>query len=93
MAKVRVPPPPHPHRRREPLPWQAPKPAEDDIDAPRRIEAIIKSASYREADTDIEFLNADATRGVRLQIDYAKPELLLNRHGIEHTIWKRWSAS
>lgn len=44
------------------------------------------SASYREADTDVEFLNTDATRGVRLQIDYAKPELLLNRHGIKHTI-------
>ena len=84
--KPSIPQPPHPHRRRDPLPWQTPKPAEDDVDAPRRIQEILNNPSYREADTDVEFLNTDATRGVRLQIDYAKPELLLNRHGIKHTI-------
>ena len=84
--KSRIPEPPHPHRRREPLPWQTPKPAEDDVDAPLRLQAILQSPSYREADTDVAFLNMDATRGVRLQIDYTKPELLLNRHGIKHTI-------
>lgn len=82
----KVPTPPHPHARREPLPWQSPKPAEDDSDAPRRVREIMQSPSYREADTDITFLNTDETRGVRLQIDYSKPELLLRRHGIEHTI-------
>ena len=85
-AKPSIPQPPHPHLRRDPLPWQTPKPVEDDIDAPQRIQEILNNPSYREADTDIEFLNTDATRGVRLQIDYAKPELLLNRHGIKHTI-------
>lgn len=82
----RIPEPPHPRFRREPLPWQSPKPATDDVDAPRRVQEIMRSASYLEADTDVEFLNTDATRGVRLQIDYTKPELLLNRHGIKHTI-------
>lgn len=82
----RIPLPAHPERRREPLPWHQPKPAEDDADAPRRLQAILESPSYCEADEDIDFLNIDATRGVRLQIDYLKPELLLTQHGIEHTV-------
>ena len=83
---VHIPLPPHPHRRREPLPWHQPKPAEDDADAPRRLQAILQSPSYCEADEDIDFLNLDATRGVRLQIDYFKPELLLTEHGITQTV-------
>jgi len=83
---VHIPLPPHPHRRREPLPWHQPKPAEDDADAPRRLQAILQSPSYCEADEDIDFLNLDATRGVRLQIDYFKPELLLTQHGIAQTV-------
>jgi uncharacterized protein (TIGR00730 family) len=47
---------------------------------------ILASPSYRQADRDVEFLGLDATRGVRLQIDYEKAELLLRQHGIEHTI-------
>ena len=81
-----IPTPPHPHRRREPLPWHQPKPADDDPDAPQRIQAILDSPSYRQADQDISFLNLDETRGVRLQIDYQKPEFLLEQHGIQHTI-------
>lgn len=81
-----IPKPAHPHKRHEPLPWQHPKPVEDDAEAWRRIEAIINSPGYRQADEDIEFLNRDETRGVRLQIDYRKPELLLHEQGVEHTI-------
>ena len=44
------------------------------------------SPSYRQADQDVGFLQLDETRGVRLQIDYQKPELLLEQHGIRHTI-------
>lgn len=83
---VSIPLPAHPHRRREPLPWHQPKPAEDDADAPRRLQAILESPSYVEADEDIDFLSRDETRGVRLQIDYTKPELLLRQHGITHTV-------
>jgi uncharacterized protein (TIGR00730 family) len=50
------------------------------------VERILRSESYRRADEDIDFLNSDETRGVRLQIDYLKPQVLLHRHGIEHTI-------
>ncbi|WP_423823709.1 LOG family protein [Salinisphaera sp. SPP-AMP-43] len=78
--------PPHPDRRDEPLPWQRPKPLAEDADAPSRIQAILGSDSYRQADEDPGFFHRDDTRGLRLQVDYLKPELLLNEHGIEHTI-------
>jgi uncharacterized protein (TIGR00730 family) len=85
-AKPKIPGPAHPHRRREPLPWHEPKAARDDKEAPRRLHAILESASYREADRDVEFLQRDDTRGLRLQVDYLKPELLLEKHRIRHTI-------
>jgi len=78
--------PAHPNVRREPLPWQAPKSLEDDPQALARVEAIMASPGYRQADSDVAFLNQDETRGVRLQIDYLKPELLLQQHGVTDTI-------
>ncbi|MEJ2130048.1 MAG: LOG family protein [Gammaproteobacteria bacterium] len=80
------PPPAHPHRRREPLPWQRPKPSEEDPEAWRRIQTIMENPSFRQADEDVAFLERDETRGVRLQIDYFKPELLMQQHGVQHTI-------
>jgi hypothetical protein len=82
----RIPTPAHPHHRREPLPWHRPKPSEEDPDALHRIKEIMNSPGYRQADQDIDFLNQDETRGVRLQIDYEKPEMLLRQHDIRHTI-------
>ncbi|MBI1423024.1 MAG: cytochrome D ubiquinol oxidase subunit II [Gammaproteobacteria bacterium] len=84
--KPSVPSPPHPDHRREPLPWCQPKPSEEDRDAPARVRAIMNSPSYLQGDEDIDFLNQDETRGVRLQIDYQKPEFLMQQYGIEHTI-------
>ncbi len=81
-----IPTPPHPQHRREPLPWDQPEYPAADADAARRIRAIMDSPSYRQADQDVGFLNLEETRGVRLQIDYQKPQLLLEKHGIEHTI-------
>jgi uncharacterized protein (TIGR00730 family) len=78
--------PPHPQRRREPLPGHRPKPADEDPDAPHRVQAILDSPSYRQADQDPAFLHADEARGVRLQIDYLKAELLLEQHRVRHTI-------
>lgn len=80
-----MPAPPAPQRR-EPLPWQTPKALEDDPQAMARVQAIMASPGYRQADQDVAFLNQDETRGVRLQIDYLKPELLLEQHGVDHTI-------
>lgn len=73
-------------KRREPLPWERPKPSSEDVDAPAKLQRILESDSYRRADEDVEFLNSAETRGVRLQIDYAKPQILLERHGIKHTV-------
>lgn len=82
----RVPKPAHPHRRREPLPWHRVKPVEEDLGAPARVAALVESRSYRQADQDVDFLNRDDVRGLRLQLDYWKPELLLEEHGIRATV-------
>lgn len=90
--RARIPAPAHPHRRREPLPWQEPKAVEDDTEARKRIQEILNSANYRCAETDVEFLCCDELRGVRLQMDYAKTELLLSKHRIRQTIVALGSA-
>jgi len=81
-----IPPPAHPQKRREALPWQQPKATEEDPEALQRVQAILDSPSYRRADTDVDFLAEDGLRGVRLQLDYLKPELLLKKHKIHQTI-------
>lgn len=47
---------------------------------------VLRSAAYRLADQDVEFLDHDDTRGVRLQLEYLKAELQLRRHHVRHTI-------
>ncbi len=84
--KLPIPAPPHPQQRREALPGEEPKPFEDDPEAQRRVQAILESPSYRRADADLDFIAQDGVRGVRLQIDYLKPELLLEEHGCRQTI-------
>jgi uncharacterized protein (TIGR00730 family) len=84
--KPTIPRPPHPRHRREALPWQTPKASHDDAEAPEKISRILRSESYRRAEEDPAFLRSDGARGVRLQIDYEKPQLLLERHGIRETI-------
>jgi hypothetical protein len=85
-SSVRIPSPAHPHQRVEPLPGHCRKGAEEDPEAPRCIDAILASPSYRRADQDIDFLSLDETRGPRLELDYLKPELLMRQNDIEHTI-------
>ena len=72
--------------RREPLPWQIPKHPAEAPEAPARIKAIQDNPSSRRADLDLDFMAEYPVRGVRLQIDYLKPELLLEEHGIRNTI-------
>lgn len=83
---ARLPPVPHPTARRSALPWHQPKSVEDDATAADAVRAILAHPSYREADRDIDFLGEADTRGVRLQLDYLKTELLLRAHGVAHTI-------
>lgn len=78
--------PPPAQTRREPLPWEHPKPAVDDSRVPAQLQAIMESPSYCEADQDPDFLDLEEMRGLRLQVDYAKPEMLLRQHGITQTI-------
>ncbi|WP_022949073.1 LOG family protein [Methylohalobius crimeensis] len=73
-------------QRVEPLPWQTPKPPEEDPEAPRRVQRILASPSYRPAVRDVEFLNRYETRSTRLQLDYLKPELELQREGVQNSI-------
>jgi uncharacterized protein (TIGR00730 family) len=74
------------HRRHQPLPEQRPKPACEDSEAPARIETILANSSYREADQDPDFLRRSDMRGVRLMLDYQKPQTLLAEHDVAHTI-------
>jgi len=81
-----IPSPPDPVHRAERLPWEEVKSHKDDPEAFQRVEELLHSDTYRRADLDIGFLDNDDLRGVRLQLDYRKPELHLCAHGIEHTI-------
>jgi len=84
--KQEIPAPANRHKRREALPWQQPKATEEDPEALQGVQAILDSPSYRRADTDIDVLADDGLRGVRLQLDYLKPELLLQQHKVHQTI-------
>ncbi len=53
---------------------------------PRPDTPQTRSASYRLAFTDTDFLLREELRPVRLQLELLKPELELQRHGIESTI-------
>jgi uncharacterized protein (TIGR00730 family) len=59
---------------------------DEDPQALRRIKNILQSPAYRRADRDIDFLDDDDVRGTRLQLDFLKTELNLQRQGIEQTI-------
>ncbi len=72
--------------RRSPLPWQSAKSAADDPGAPERVAAILRSPSYTPGGEDPSFLRREDQRGERLQMDYLKPELLLQAAGIRHAI-------
>jgi uncharacterized protein (TIGR00730 family) len=80
------PAPASPDERHEDLPWRSPKPEEEDVRAPQLVTAILQSPEFRQADEDLEFLQSDATRGLRLQLDFLKAERLLSSHGITRSI-------
>ena len=81
-----VPEPADAKLRKEPLPWQKPKPTKEDPQGQAKLRRILDSPSYRPAIQDVEFLDSEDARGVRLQLDYLKPDRLLRNHGIEQTI-------
>jgi len=81
-----IPAPPDPEQRHEPLPEGQPKTFEEDPGAPARIQALLDAPSYRRADQDVDFLERDEAHGLRLHLDYLKPELLLTEQGVRHTV-------
>ena len=85
-SRPEIPMPPHPEHRREPLPEFQPKTFEEDPGAPVRIQTLLDAPSYRRADQDVDFLERDEAHGLRLHLDYLKPELLLTEQGVRHTI-------
>lgn len=52
----------------------------------RRLDALLRSPSYCRADQDVEFLQRDELRPVRLQLELLKPELIQQEEGIRSTI-------
>ncbi len=82
----KIPVPPQKTTREEKLPSQWAKSAYEDPDAPTRVQTLLNSPNYRRADEDPDFLKEDAARGVRIQADYLKTELLLQKYGVKSTI-------
>jgi len=72
--------------RKQPLPWSAPKSREEDPEAPERVRRILENPSYRRADQDLDLLKRDELRPTRLELEFLKPELILEEHGIRGTI-------
>ncbi len=72
--------------KKRPLPWQKPKSKSEEPKVEELLERIFNSPSYKLAIEDVEYLRSDETRGVRLQLDYQKPESIMKKHGIKRTI-------
>lgn len=68
------------------LPCQHPKAKEEEPNVEELLKRIFQSPSYKLAIEDVDFLRSDDTRGIRLHLDYLKPELIMKRHGIKRTI-------
>ncbi len=68
------------------LPWEKPKLESEEPKVHELIDKITNSPTYRLTIEDEDFLKSDAARGVRLELDYMKAELEIQKHGIEHTI-------
>jgi len=81
-----VPSPAHPQQRRQPLPDHRPKPTEEDPRAPRALQAIRESPTYRLAEQDADFIARPDIRGPRLEIEYLKADVILAEQQIDHTI-------
>ena len=51
-----------------------------------QIKTIMNDPSFKVPEKDKNFLYSDEARGVRLQLDYLKAEVKLQKQGIDHTI-------
>ena len=62
------------------------KESKENSETLEQIKAIINDPSYEVAEDDKNFLCSDEARGVRLQLDYLKAEVKMQKQGIDHTI-------
>ena len=53
---------------------------------PKEVKTLSRKNSAIKAFEDIEFLNSDACRAIRLQAEYLKPEVTMLKFGVESTI-------
>ncbi|WP_342348529.1 TIGR00730 family Rossman fold protein [uncultured Nitrospira sp.] len=53
---------------------------------PQAEPPLLSSPAYKRADSDLDFLQRDDLRAVRLQLEWFKPELIQQDEGIESTI-------
>lgn len=60
--------------------------SDQSAETDRLLEALLRAPSYRRADRDVDFLNRDELRPVRLQLELLKPELIQHEEGIRSTI-------
>ncbi|SFV74754.1 FIG01147456: hypothetical protein [hydrothermal vent metagenome] len=74
------------NKKMKKLPWEMPKSKVEEPKVDELIEKIKQSPTYQLATEDDVFLKSDFTRGIRLELDYLKAELEIQKHGIEHTI-------
>ena len=68
------------------LPWQKPKSHSEDPNASQLVAELMAGESYKIALEDSHFMDSYEARGIRLELDYLKAELAMNKHGIKHTI-------
>jgi len=55
-------------------------------DTPQANTTQLSSPAFQRADSDLDFLQRDELRAVRLQLEWVKPELIQQDEGIESTI-------
>ncbi|WP_415408280.1 LOG family protein [Sulfurovum sp. CS9] len=62
------------------------KVSKENSETLKQIKTIISDPSFVVAEDDKDFLCSDEARGVRLQLDYLKAEVKMQKQGIDHTI-------
>lgn len=62
------------------------KDLKENSETQKQIKTIINGPSFMVAEDDRTFLFSNEARGVRLQLDYLKAEVKMEKQGIDHTI-------
>jgi len=66
------------------------KESKENSETLKQIKTIISDPSFVVAEDDKDFLCSDEARGVRLQLDYLKAEVKMQKQGIDHR--KSWRS-